>query len=795
MSIFKNLKIRHKLTAVMMIISILSLLMLGSAFVAWQYSSSRKSMAQSLITHAEMLADNCKASVIFDDSKDAEETLNSLRLEPSIIFGGIYTEDKNEFAAYQRNKTADYPGPESLKEGFRFDNGLLTVIKAITVDDKNIGYLCLTSNLMPIQTAMTQNIYMVAAVVFCVSLIAFLISRKLQAVISSPILNLTEVARDVSQNKEFSIRATKHGDDEIGVLIDAFNEMLKQIQIRKAELVEINLKLEEKVNERTSELTKEIAERQFVETALRQSEEQFRTVVEQSTSAIEIYDPQGKLVLVNNAWAQFWNLEKKNISIFDIFSSPQCWNLGLIEAFKQALAGESSILPDIFYNRDLNNYPSIPSRWISARLYPITDRSGNVKNVILSYDDITERKEAERQREIHMLQLKEAKEQAESANVAKSEFLANMSHEIRTPMNGIIGFSDLLAEEDLTDQQKEYVEIICNSGNNLLTLINDILDFSKIEAGQLDTEIIEVSLQEQLQTIHSLISSKAEEKKIELKINKETDLPESINTDPTRLQQCLVNLVSNAVKFTEKGHVHINVSLEQQNDQQFIRFDVEDTGIGIPLERQNKIFDSFTQADGSTSRKYGGTGLGLAITKQLTKLLGGKIELKSRLEHGSTFSITIPAGLDVTKRKLTETDDLKPDNEPQSAEQSAFSGKVLVAEDSQTNQTLIKILLEKMGLKVLVVSDGEEALHETLKQEFDLIFMDMMMPGMNGYDAAKAIREKSISTPIIALTANALKDDDKKCLHAGCSAYISKPINRKKLVEVITRYMAQPLKA
>lgn len=257
-------------------------------------------------------------------------------------------------------------------------------------------------------------------------------------------------------------------------------------------------------------------------------------------------------------------------------------------------------------------------------------------------NEVAQHRQTEEQLMIVSAMANDMAAKAELANIFKSQFLANMSHEIRTPMNSIIGFAELLSTEELTEEQQDYVQTICESGKHLLSLINDILDFSKIEAGKHKVEIIECSLNKVLSNIKSVFAFKTAEKKIEFKINASDDLPDQIQTDPTRLTQCLINLINNAVKFTEKGHVHVNVYLQEDAGQSCIRFDVEDTGIGIPIERQDAVFDPFVQADSSTTRKYGGTGLGLAITKKLAELMGGGLTLTSEEGKGSVFSLTVP---------------------------------------------------------------------------------------------------------------------------------------------------------
>jgi signal transduction histidine kinase/DNA-binding NarL/FixJ family response regulator len=377
------------------------------------------------------------------------------------------------------------------------------------------------------------------------------------------------------------------------------------------------------------------------------------------------------------------------------------------------------------------------------------------------------------------------------ANRTKSEFLANMSHEIRTPMNSVIGFSDVLAEEKLTEQQQEHVNLIRESGRHLLEIISDILDFSKVEAGKLDAELVECSLGSLLNSVESLMRPKARAKGLKFQIVQGKRLPCQIRTDPVRLRQCLLNLVSNAIKFTEQGHVHVNVGLHDGQGKAWICFDVEDTGIGIAADKQDTIFEAFTQADGGTTRRFGGTGLGLAITRRLTGLLGGKLTLNSEAGTGSVFSLVIPAGVDVAKQPFLDRHNIADQTpEPANKRPVKFSGRVLVAEDSPTNQMLAKLLLEKMGFDVTVAEDGDKAVQKALSQQFQLILMDIQMPNMNGYEATKALRDKSVTTPIVALTAHAMKGDEEKCLAAGCDDYLAKPINHEQLLKTIAKYVS-----
>jgi signal transduction histidine kinase/ActR/RegA family two-component response regulator len=629
---FSGLSIKRKLTIIIMATAGVVVTLASAGYLSYDYVSFRRNMVADLTVLAEMLEVNASTAVVYSDRETAEKLLASLKARPHLVSAYIFTEDGQVFSRYQR-PGVDEPVPaKPAGSGHQFVDGNLIVRNEMMFSGKGIGTLYLKSDTKEMQARIGSYATILGIVLPALFLIGFIISSRLQRVVSGPVLELADTAKGVSRKKDYSVRAKKYVDDEIGMLVDSFNEMLGQIQTRDNELK------------------------------------------------------------VANAEAN------------------------------------------------------------------------------------------------------DAREKAEAASRAKGTFLANMSHELRTPLNAILAYSQILQDEASDRQQEVFIpdlQKIHSAGSHLLALINDILDLSKIEAGKMELVLGDIELPRLVDDVSSMIKPLVDKNENKLVVDCAPTVG-MMHADSTRLRQVLFNLLSNASKFTEKGRVTLRVERESSGGREWIRFAVADTGIGMTPDQCGKLFQSFTQADASTARKYGGTGLGLAISRRFCRMMGGDITVASEVGKGTTFTARIPAKVVPSENVVEAPEAAAPTTAELKAEAASGSSSttiVAIDDDADTRDLLTRIL-SREGFRVLAASRGEDGIRIAQATRPQLITLDIKLGGMDGYAVLEKLKadSRTANIPVIMIS---IVSEREKAFAAGATEYLTKPIDAKRLMAMVAELKAK----
>ncbi|MFQ5639284.1 MAG: response regulator [bacterium] len=590
-------------------------------------------------------------------------------------------------------------------------------------------------------------------------------------------------------------RARDYCPDSVNILFSGFDNTDKDVEVISSDVVWKTLQKPLQSSELQSILLQAVKEYEWSQT-FRLKQRRFVPIFDDVLDAlIIVQNPNIEILYINKAATRLLGFKEidlagKSFSILFPPESPKDCH----ELLSEIVTYDSVFVEQSFLRADgttvLFDLSATPLSWDKENVVCVTLR------------DVTDRKSAE-------LKLQDAKNTAEMANRAKSDFVANMSHEIRTPLNGILGYAELLLEEDLTAEQRQSAQIILDSGLYLLNVINEVLDLAKIESRGLQLESSPFDLGELLKEKIRVVQPKVSEKPVELQLRLSKKCPSAFVGDPTRIGQIVLNLLSNAAKFTDRGRILLEArpgkkSLNAKEDFQ-LEILVRDQGIGIPIEQQSRIFESFVQVDNELTKKSEGTGLGLAITKKLTELMGGRIHLQSTPGKGSTFTVSLPM------KPYTEPFESQGENKkehgvssdsqkekvcgqtlsPESEIEESYQPHILLAEDNEVNWKLFKKIIVRLGYQITIVENGHEVLRALDVGHFDLVLMDMQMPGLDGFETTRIIRKnpKFSDLPIIALTAHAMSGDAEKCIQAGCNDYITKPIHKQTFVACLHKQL------
>jgi len=781
----RKISLRGKLTLVIMINTFLALCVAGIGFAEYGVYRFKEVSSQDVNTLAKILGTNCTAPLTFRDPDAARDILQALSAKQNVLAAVVYDQEDKPFAIYQREGTKGTFTPLPVHGQYeRITSSRVLVFQEIDFEGEKIGTLFLEVDRSQINRLLYNYFLFFSIIIAVVTLGAFALAGRLQRPISNPILQLAWTAKMVTSSRDYSIRAGKHSEDEVGVLIDGFNEMLGQIQTRDNELLHAREDLEKRVEERTSELEQEVADRQRAQEALHESEGRIRLLLDSTAEAIYGTDREGTITFCNPATVRLLGYEKgedllgKSAHLVmhqkradgTPYPLEEC---PIIDSRKNGIGVHLD--NEVFWHRDGTCFP------VEFWAYPIRGE-GEIVGAVVTFLDITERKRVQ-------TALLEAKEAAEAGSRAKSEFLANMSHEIRTPMNGIIGMTDLALDTTLTAEQRDYLSLVKSSADSLLHVINDILDFSKIEAGKLELEKTDFEIRDLFRDTLKTLAQRADEKLLEICARVSPNVPKTLIGDPTRLRQLVINLIGNAIKFTQKGSILLDTQIEETaGDNVRLRISVTDTGMGIPLDKQQLIFESFAQVDGSTTRRFGGTGLGLTISRQLVELMGGRIWVESEIGKGSTFHFT--CNLQMGSAVLS--------NQERIARESLPGINVLVVDDSDINREIFAEMLTNWSMKPTCTEGGASALKileaaKSAGNAFPIVLLDAVMPNADGFQVLQRIQSRPglAGAVIMMLSANRLLADKERCRQLGVKQSISKPVGQSELLDAILLALGQ----